>query len=95
MTNDKCPICMEQISSNKKTLKCQHIFHEKCILKWYQNSKYNKYYDDPYKTGRCPICRNKSEELFYDDYFETYDDLTFKDKIKLISKRLIGSLLRI
>ena len=95
MSNDNCPICMEQISfKNKKTLKCQHTFHEKCILKWYQDSKYNKYYDEPYKIGRCPVCRNKSEELFYDDDFEKYNNLTLENKFKIVAKRLVGSLFR-
>ena len=37
MSNNICSICLEKINSNKKILKCQHTFHEKCILKWFKN----------------------------------------------------------
>lgn len=42
---DTCPICIELIQRNSKTLICDHVFHEKCITKWYVTSE------------SCPVCR--------------------------------------
>ena len=93
MSDDNCPICLEKITSNKKKLKCQHTFHENCISKWYENSKYNKYLDEPYKIGKCPVCRNKSEELFVDNTeFDTLQNIKFKTVLFIIGKRLFSSL---
>lgn len=47
--NVLCAICLEEedsrIGSNKKRLKCSHIFHEACIGKWL------------IQKPNCPICR--------------------------------------
>lgn len=43
--NHSCSICLDELENSPTTLKCQHVFHEKCILKWVIGSK------------NCPICR--------------------------------------
>jgi len=47
-----CSICFNEIKSNKKTLKCEHIFHQKCIETWIK-SEVNKS-----NTPSCPNCRD-------------------------------------
>ena len=44
-----CPICLEEMTTdlidNLLKLKCPHIFHSTCIMRWMEN-----------KTT-CPVCR--------------------------------------
>lgn len=42
---EKCPICLNQIKKYIKLNNCEHIFCNKCLLKWLNYSK------------NCPICR--------------------------------------
>jgi hypothetical protein len=46
-----CPICMDDVADNDEAgggmLRCKHIFHNKCIQKWFV------------KTRNCPTCRKK------------------------------------
>tara|TARA_B100000963_G_C22582099_1_gene651320 strand:+ start:627 stop:1067 length:441 start_codon:yes stop_codon:yes gene_type:complete len=44
-----CPICLEKFKDNefKRELKCNHVFHKKCIDKWIKHQ------------NTCPICRKK------------------------------------
>jgi hypothetical protein len=49
LEEDLCSICLTTLNSTKKRAEistCKHIFHEKCISKWIQNS-----------SGTCPLCR--------------------------------------
>lgn len=43
-----CPICLDNYKDKeyKRTLKCDHTFHKKCIDKWIK------------KHNSCPICRD-------------------------------------
>ena len=42
----ECSICLEDIEFKfKKTLKCEHVFHKKCLYPWYIRSE------------SCPLCR--------------------------------------
>ena len=43
----QCSICLEDLKHKeyKRTLKCSHVFHKKCVDKWL---KYN---------DECPLCR--------------------------------------
>lgn len=56
-----CPICFEEIVnfSDKMTLKCEHMFHKKCI----NNIKNNKY------NNICPLCKqnNINKNIIYED----------------------------
>jgi len=48
--NKTCTMCFEEYKENeyKRTMKCGHVFHKKCIDKWL--NKYNK--------TDCPNCRS-------------------------------------
>jgi len=40
----ECSICLDSITRKRKVLPCNHIFHSKCINKWFKN------------LHRCPLC---------------------------------------
>ena len=42
---EECAICLDKINDNISLLKCSHIFHGKCLDKWYNKT--------------CPICRKE------------------------------------
>ena len=44
INHDNCSICLDEPEQCSQ-LKCGHIFHKKCINKWFQSSK------------TCPVCR--------------------------------------
>lgn len=50
---ENCCICLEEYKENtfKRTLKCEHHFHKKCIDKWLKNC------DDD--NIHCPMCRDQ------------------------------------
>lgn len=43
-----CPICMDEFCRGEyqRTLECSHVFHKKCIDKWFKKDK-----------NDCPMCR--------------------------------------
>ncbi|KAJ8984735.1 hypothetical protein NQ317_005000 [Molorchus minor] len=43
---DRCAICLGSLKCNKKTLLCQHIFHDNCITMWLIDN------------NTCPLCRS-------------------------------------
>ena len=46
---DTCPICFNHLSASPiVTTKCQHTFHEECLLGWCSAQRANK---------TCPVCR--------------------------------------
>ena len=47
-----CTVCCEEFKENeyKRTLRCDHVFHKKCIDKWF-----NKF-----RKVNCPTCRSNS-----------------------------------
>ena len=49
-----CCICLDEIKKVDKIsrLNCKHIFHHKCINKWYQISE----------NASCPVCRGEINE---------------------------------
>lgn len=48
---EKCSICLEEYVPNMyyRKLQCDHIFHKKCVDKWFKKAGHFK----------CPICRNE------------------------------------
>ncbi len=47
ITEDECPICLSKyrITDKIKELPCRHIFHKKCLKKWFERS------------DNCPLCK--------------------------------------
>jgi hypothetical protein len=45
--NNMCSICLEEYIDDRKMsrLKCDHIYHKECIMKWIKNN------------NECPLCR--------------------------------------
>ena len=46
---EQCTICLENISSEFRLLKCKHKFHKNCIEKWFE------------AKDTCPVCRDPQE----------------------------------
>ena len=44
-----CAVCLEETKRSDKKLKCKHVFHEKCIIKWFETSI------------ECPQCRMEQD----------------------------------
>ena len=52
---DRCTICLENLSSNKtESFPCQHIFHRICLEEWFKIER------------TCPMCR---KILLFDDEY--------------------------
>ena len=45
-----CAICLEATKRSDKRLKCKHVFHNKCIMTWFETSI------------ECPICRMEQDD---------------------------------
>lgn len=52
---ENCPICMNnyKLHEGYRILKCDHMFHKKCIDKWFLKGNHNN----------CPLCRIDIIEL--------------------------------
>ena len=57
---EECAICLNEIKGVYKKTKCNHIFHEECIVKWYKVSH------------RCPLCRNSVFNIKCDELEDNY-----------------------
>lgn len=47
--NNECPICLDEFDNDGEgvyILNCNHMFHEKCIMTWFQHSR----------KVQCPFC---------------------------------------
>jgi hypothetical protein len=42
---DPCSICFEELDDSSATLNCSHIFHKKCVERWFL------------RAATCPMCR--------------------------------------
>ena len=45
-----CAVCLEETTRLDKKLKCKHMFHSKCIIKWFETSI------------ECPQCRMEQDD---------------------------------
>ena len=56
MEFDKCPICLNEIKNEKKTLNCicKKDYHTNCINKWLKNN------------NSCPCCRFIVKKEYYE-----------------------------
>jgi hypothetical protein len=51
--SNTCAVCLEGVGARKhdaKKLKCRHVFHTKCIMKWFETSI------------ECPTCRMEQDD---------------------------------
>ena len=65
--DDKCPICLEPMSENTVSLRCNHVFHGQCLV------------DALLHNARCPVCRDSPRDddddlSDSDDGFVTYGE---------------------
>lgn len=92
-SQEKCVICMDEIKINSVTLKCSHIFHQKCFSKMVcLNNKSDLF---------CPLCRQdidgkllietmlKQLEFYREKYSKYYEKIILYEKKK---KELIKSI---
>ena len=49
--NSECPICQEEITSERCELECKHVFHSKCIVSWAVKKAQKS------QKANCPLCR--------------------------------------
>ena len=45
-----CAVCLEETKRTDKKLKCKHVFHTKCIMKWFETSI------------ECPLCKMEQDD---------------------------------
>lgn len=73
MSKKVCSICLCNINNTQaKKTKCNHIFHEKCLKKWFQFK------------NTCPLCRKILKNTITVNLF--LDSIHYKD-IKLVVKQ--------
>ena len=59
---ERCPICLGEYSEKPRKsltmLRCQHIFHRKCIMEWFMSA------------STCPNCRYDfpTDNQLYEEY---------------------------
>ena len=80
-----CAVCLEETKRNDKKLKCKHMFHTKCIMKWFETSI------------ECPQCRMEQDDdpivVFRknveDNIREKYRDAirTLQDEVRVYEAR--------
>ena len=76
-----CVVCLENVKRTDKKLKCKHIFHTKCIMKWFETS------------DECPQCRMEQD----DDpiiIFKKSIENTMRDKYKDAIRSLEAEVMR-
>ena len=86
---DECNICCEEISinSNKLILKCNHIYHKKCINMWFKKNNYKlckkKTCKCTERYSSCPTCRiDINIFLIKPKYIQFYELYIVKKLIK-------------
>ena len=62
--SDDCPICMEPLDESVTELDCGHKFHVDCAIKWFRSEQ---------SRGRCPMCRNQSDNELSLNYFSAVE----------------------
>lgn len=53
----ECTICFETLSSGSITTRCHHVFHETCLVQWFDQTR-----------NTCPNCRKINPLPKYEDY---------------------------
>ena len=78
-TRVECPICFENIRSDKMILSCDHAFHTSCITQWYVQSE------------NCPVCRvSQGKDHFIRFKGMVQDDMRqkYKDAIESLENEI-------
>lgn len=73
-----CPICLEDITSEKCETKCNHIFHSTCIFKSLARS-----------SMTCPICRKQLVENDENDKLMTISVLRILNLARPLQRELV------
>lgn len=74
-----CTICLELTKRSDKKLKCKHVFHNRCIIKWFEESI------------ECPTCRMEQDDdplIIFRTNIEENMRLKYKDAIKSLELEL-------
>lgn len=73
---NECSICLEKVEENneKYVTKCNHIFHEKCYLKWLEYKKI------------CPLCRTEIIEIKSEDVEVNIDIISEEEQEEIVNK---------
>ena len=50
---EECSICFQKFDNDNYQMPCNHNFHQKCILDWFDKKK------------NCPLCRQQFEWTLY------------------------------
>ena len=69
----ECSICFEDIKNEREVLNCNHVFHEKCIEKWFSINHH------------CPLCRRSKFNKSMVEYEKNYYKNSKKIKNMIIS----------
>jgi len=80
-----CTICLELTNRSDRKLKCKHMFHDKCIIKWYEESI------------ECPTCRMEQDDdplIIFRKNIEENIRIKYKDAIKSLEYELSQALRR-
>ncbi|KNE91888.1 hypothetical protein PSTG_14686 [Puccinia striiformis f. sp. tritici PST-78] len=59
-TGNMCAICLDELESELRTLRCKHTFHKDCIEKWFTAQD-----DHRSIIKTCPNCRTKVKLTFH------------------------------
>jgi len=84
-TQHTCTICLELTNKSDRKLKCKHVFHNKCIIKWYEESI------------ECPTCRMEQDDdpiVIFRKNVEENMRLKYKDAIHSLEVDLAHALRR-
>ena len=79
-TRGNCCICLDDILSNIKTTKCNHIFHKKCINNWLK------------EKNECPLCRefNPFDRRLTRQEIQAIAEQQREDRIRIILQQRIS-----
>ena len=75
-----CVVCHEETKRTDKKLKCKHIFHHKCILRWYEES------------DECPVCRMEQDDdpiIVFKKHIEENMRLKYRDSIRSLEAEVM------
>jgi|SaaInlStandDraft_6_1057023.scaffolds.fasta_scaffold223211_1 hypothetical protein len=78
VTADQCTICMQALGDSCEPLDCGHLFHTRCVLRWFQQG-----------NSTCPLCRSEPVQVLRaPDVFERCTMLRRKARAKSAPARL-------